>query len=96
MAQFLILAKDFKDEDALNRRLAVRANHLERMRIEKEVGTFIMGGAQLNEQGLIYGSMLLVNGESETEVKAWIMTDPYIIGKVWEEVEIIPFKIADV
>jgi len=35
MPQFLILADDYKDPDALSRRLFVREKHLERMRIEK-------------------------------------------------------------
>ena len=96
MPQFLVLAKDFKDEEALARRLAVRNAHLERMRIEKNAGIFITGGAQLNEAGAMAGSMLLVNGENEEAVKAWLMVDPYITGKVWEEVEIVPFKIADI
>ena len=44
----------------------------------------------------MYGSMLVVQLENEDAVKRWINEDPYITGKVWEHVEILPFKIAEV
>jgi len=96
MPQFLILADDFKDPDALNRRLAVRTQHLIRMREEKIKGNFIIGGAKLNDLGNMHGSMLVVQLEDEASVKRWIDEDPYITGKVWEHVEILPFKVAEV
>ncbi|QEC66270.1 hypothetical protein FRZ67_02710 [Panacibacter ginsenosidivorans] len=96
MPQFLILADDYKDPDALSRRMSVRKDHLMRMRIEKAAGRFIVGGAKLNEQGNMHGSMLVVQLENEDAVKNWINEDPYIQGKVWEHVEILPFRIAEV
>jgi len=96
MPQFLILADDFKDPGALNRRLAVRTQHLIRMREEKIKGNFIIGGAKLNDLGNMHGSMLVVQLEDEASVKRWIDEDPYITGKVWEHVEILPFKVAEV
>lgn len=96
MPQYLVLATDFTDADALTRRLAVRDQHLDRMRIEKVKGTFIIGGAKLNEQGDMYGSMLVINLESMDAVKEWLNEDPYITGKVWDHIEVIPFKVAGV
>ena len=96
MPQFLILANDYKDADALNRRMAVREEHLKRMRIEKAEGKFIVGGAKLNEQGKMYGSMLVVQLENEAAVKQWVNEDPYVTGRVWEQIDILPFRIADV
>jgi uncharacterized protein YciI len=96
MSQFLILADDYKDADALNRRMFVREDHLKRMRIEKAAGNFIIGGAKLNEQGKMHGSMLVVQLENEAAVRHWINEDPYTKGKVWEHVEILPFRVAEV
>ena len=96
MPQFLILADDYKDPDALSRRLFVREKHLERMRIEKAAKRFIIGGAKLNEQGKMHGSMLIVQLENEAAVKDWVNEDPYITGTVWEHVEILPFRVAEV
>ena len=51
MPQFLILAEDYKDADALSRRLAVREEHLRRMRTEKAEGRFVIGGARAERTG---------------------------------------------
>ena len=96
MPQFLILTDDYKDPDALSRRLSVRETHLQRMHEEKVKGNFIVGGAKLNDQGNMHGSMLIVQLENEDEVKKWVEEDPYITGKVWEKIEIFSFRIADV
>jgi len=96
MPQFLILADDYKDPDALSRRMNIREDHLKRMRIEKAAGRFIIGGAKLNEQGNMHGSMLVVQLNNAYEVKQWVNEDPYITGKVWEHVEILPFRVAEV
>jgi len=96
MQQFLILAEDFKDPDALSRRLSVREEHLKRVRREKAEGRFIIGGAKLNEQGNMHGSMLVVQLENEEAVRQWISEDPYFTGRVWDKIEILPFRVADV
>jgi len=96
MPQFLILTDDYKDPDALSRRMSVREDHLKRMRKEKTEGRFIIGGAKLNEQGNMYGSMLVVELENEEAVQQWINEDPYVTGKVWENISILPFRIANV
>lgn len=96
MPQFLILADDFTDDDALSRRMAVRQQHLDRMAIEKEKGNFEVGGAKLNDQGKMFGSMLVINAENEAAAKEWINEDPYVKGKVWDKIIIIPFRVANV
>lgn len=96
MPQFLVLADDYTDPDALNRRLSVRETHLERMRREREKGHFIVGGAKLSDQGLMQGSMLVISIEDGEAAWRWVNDDPYVTGKVWERIDIIPFRIADV
>jgi len=96
MPQFLILAEDYTDKDALNRRMAIRETHLQRMREEKKEGRFIIGGAKFNDDGNMYGSMLIVNLDNEEAVKEWVNIDPYFTAKVWKHIHINPFKIADV
>ncbi len=82
MLRFLILADDYTDDEALSRRFAVREQHLAKMRVEKAKGHFIIGGAKLNKENKMYGSMLVVELESEEAVKQWINVDPYVTGKV--------------
>jgi len=96
MPQFIIIAQDYKDSEALNRRLAARPAHLERMKGEKAKGIFIMGGAKLNEAGNMFGSVLIVDLPGKTMVEDWVAADPYVTNRVWETIEITPFRIADV
>ena len=42
-----------------------------------------MGGAKFNDDGNMYGSMLVVNLENEEAVKEWVNIDPYFTAKVW-------------
>jgi uncharacterized protein YciI len=96
MPRFIIIAQDYKDSEALNRRIAARPAHLERMKEEKAKGVFIIGGAKLNEAGNMFGSMLIVDLPNKEAVKEWVAIDPYLTNNVWETVEITPFRIADV
>ncbi|MCY7420958.1 MAG: YciI family protein [Chitinophagaceae bacterium] len=96
MPQYLVLAKDEKDENALQRRLSVRPNHLDRMQLEKAKGIFILGGATLDENGAMNGSMLVIETADIQAARNWIREDPYITGKVWGTVEILPFRMANV
>jgi len=96
MPQFLILAQDYADADALTRRLSVREAHLKRVRLEKAEGRFVIGGAKLNNEGNMHGSMLIVQLENEEAVRQWVSEDPYVTGKVWEHIEILPFRVAEV
>lgn len=96
MPQFLVLADDYKDANALSRRLHVRETHLARMRVEKAAGKFIVGGAKLDDEKRMVGSMLVVDLPNIAEVETWLNEDVYVTEKVWEKIEILPFKIAEV
>ncbi len=60
----------------------------------KEAGTFLEGGAILNGQQQMIGSMMLVEFPSEAELHEWLNQDPYVMGKVWERIEVQPFRRA--
>jgi len=79
----------------LSRRLFVR-KAFRKNAYEKAAKRFIIGGAKVNEQGKMHGSMLIVQLENEAAVKDWVNEDPYITGTVWEHVEILPFRVAEV
>lgn len=96
MPQFIIQAKDYTDEDALKRRLAARSAHLERMKEEKRKGVFIIGGALLNNDSTMIGSVIILSLPDEASVQQWIRQDVYITQKVWNEVTVTPFRVADV
>jgi uncharacterized protein YciI len=95
MHTYLVLAKDGTDPEALNRRLAAREAHLQGAAALKAAGNLIEGGAMLDEAGSMRGSVLLMRFPSAEDLQAWLQSDPYVTGKVWEEIEIKPIRLVD-
>jgi uncharacterized protein YciI len=96
MNQYLITAYDFTDEQALERRLSARQQHLDGARALKKKGSFIKGGALINELGEMYGSVLILQFESDAELGTWKEQEPYLIQRVWETITIQAIRVADV
>jgi hypothetical protein len=96
MNQYLITAFDFTDETTLERRMAARPSHLETARRLKDTNNFIVGGAILNQRGKMVGSSMIVQFEADQQLSAWLAEEPYMLSKVWEKVDIKPFKVADI
>ena len=96
MDQYLITAYDHTDEGALQRRMNVRPHHLDSLKMLKEKGNYIIGGAMLNEHGQMIGSTMVMQFENEEELEAWQLNEPYITQGVWETHDIKPFKVATV
>ncbi|GAB3905416.1 YciI family protein [Larkinella knui] len=94
--RYVLHAYDYTDEQALDRRLAVRPNHFDGARQLKAAGHFILGGALLDPDGKMIGSMMLLDFDSEEQLNNWLQTEVYVTGKVWERVDIKPFKQADI
>ena len=94
--QFLLIAYDGTDAEAPARRQRARVAHLENVRRMKAEGSFIEGGAILNDAGEMIGSMLLLEFPGMAELNDWLKSDPYTVGKVWESVEVKPFRRAPV
>ncbi len=96
MPQFIIHANDCTDAEAQQRRLNARPFHLQRMKEEKSKAIFILGGALLNEENEMIGSVIIVALPDVRSVESWIQQDPYVINQVWNDITIKPFRIADV
>ena len=96
MNQYLITAYDYTDEGALNRRMNIRPHHLDGAKSLKEKGNYVLGGAMLNHEGKMIGSTMILQFETEEELHAWQQGEPYITQKIWETVDIKPFKVAAV
>ena len=96
MEQYLVTAYDFTDDGALQRRLNVRPHHIDQLKELKEKGNYIKGGAILDDEGKMTGTVMMVQFESEEELQAWQQSEPYITQKVWESFDIKPFKVAEV
>ncbi|WP_423147212.1 YciI family protein [Rubrolithibacter danxiaensis] len=94
MKQYLVIAYDFPD--AIERRLEVRPQHFEEVRKMKAKNNFVKGGAILDEEEKMIGSVMLLQFENEHELNNWKENEPYIKYKVWERIEVKPFKVAEI
>ena len=94
MNQYLVTAYDYTDEGALQRRMNIRPHHLDGASSLKANGNFILGGAMLNDEGKMIGSTMVLQFETEEELEAWQQGEPYITQKVWETVDVKPFRVA--
>ena len=96
MLQYVIIAQDGTDSEALHRRMNIRPVHLNGARQLKDNNNFILGGATLDEKGNMNGSVMIVQFETEAEMKYWYEHEPYITGNVWKTIELKPFRVAAV
>lgn len=94
--QFLLVAYDGTDPGAPDRRMKSRPEHLEKIAVVKKAGQFLCGGAILNDEGNMIGSMILYEAENRLELDKMLENEPYIYNKVWEKIEIRPFRMAKI
>jgi len=94
--QFLLLAYDRKDAGALERRMANRPSHLEKISNVKKAGHFLFGGAILDNEGKMIGSMILYEAPDRETLDRILKDEPYINEGVWENYEIRPFRLAKI
>lgn len=92
--QFVVTAMDFTDAGALERRMAHRETHLAAVRKMIADGQFLSGGAILDANGGMIGSTLHLEFADRASLEKHIQNDPYIIGKVWEHVDIKAAKLV--
>ena len=94
--QFLLLAYDGTDLAAPERRLKVRQEHLDKISNLKKSGEFLFGGAILNDEGKMIGSMILYEFPDRMSLDDRLKDEPYITGGVWKKIEIKPFRLAKI
>jgi uncharacterized protein YciI len=92
LMQFVLTAFDGTDAEALNRRLKVRGEHLDKIALLKKSGEFIFGGAILNDDGKMIGSMIVYEFPDRQSLDKMLKKEPYVTGGVWEKIEIHPFR----
>lgn len=93
--QFLVNAWDYQDEEALDRRMQNREEHIAGVRRMIDAGQFLSGGAILDDEEKMIGSTLHLEFPDRESLEAHLQADPYISGKVWEKIEIFPVKLVN-
>jgi len=94
--QYLLIAYDGTDGEALGRRMRVRGEHLEKIEVLKSRGEFIAGGAILDDSGKMIGSMIVYEYPDRFSLDKMLKDEPYYTKDVWKKVEIQPFRLAQI
>ena len=92
--QFFLTVYDGKDDGALDRRMSVREAHINGANQLKEAGHLIAGGAILDEAEQMIGSTMFVEFDSKAELDQWLASDPYVTGNVWQDISVLPIRLA--
>jgi uncharacterized protein len=90
--QFIIIAHDYKD--GLKRRLETRAKHIElgdKLVLDRKA---LYGVALLDDKGQMNGSVYIMDFPTREELDEWLKIEPYVVGKVWEKIEVIPCQVG--
>jgi uncharacterized protein YciI len=93
--QFIVIGHDGTDEGASERRKAAREAHLAVCARSVSTGNQLIGAAMMNETGAMNGSVMIMDFEDRAALDDWLAKEPYVTGKVWERVEVIPCKVPD-
>ena len=92
--QFVVIAHDGDDPQAQERRKRARSAHIDGAMRMKANGSMLTGGAILDDDGVMIGSVIIVDFPSRAELDTWLTSDPYTTGDVWRRVEVRPFRVA--
>ena len=93
---YAVISQDI--ENSLEKRIAVRPAHIERLNILKNEGRLILAGPHPaidnNEPGEagFTGSLVVAEFDSLEDAQTWADADPYLASGAYESVMVKPFK----
>ena len=96
MIQYIIEALDCTDAEGLSRRMAVREKHLAGASALRANGHYILGGAKLDDDGKMIGSTMVLQFPTQEDFDAYYAQEPYITGKVWGDIKVYKFRLANI
>ena len=92
---FIVIAYDGTDEKAIERRIVVREDHMQVFNEMFDSGKWLYAVGILNDDGVHIGSMVVCDFPSREELEdQWLKRKPYILGNVWENIEIKRAEVA--
>lgn len=93
---YAIISQDISD--SLERRLAVRPAHLQRLEALRDAGRLVLAGphpaidSENPGPAGFTGSLVVAEFASLSEAQAWADADPFTTTGVYEKVTVKPFK----
>ena len=85
-------------EGTVEKRLAIRPQHLARLEQLNAEGRLIVAGAMpknpANPQAGFYGSTIIVDFDSREALDAWLQDEPFLKEGVYAHIDVKPFNKA--
>ncbi|BDH62241.1 hypothetical protein MTP04_23710 [Lysinibacillus sp. PLM2] len=94
--QYIITAYDGTDENAIDRRLTAREEHLKSVERRVKDGEHLYGAAILDDDGKMIGSIMIVDYPSREALDNWLKVEPYVVANVWQKIDIQPCSVAPI
>lgn len=88
--QYIITAHD--GAGLLEKRMEIRPRHLANLGTVK--GKILCAGGLLDEEGKMKGSVMVIDFASRELLDEYLRTEPYILEKVWEKVDVDPINVV--
>ncbi|HEX5380677.1 YciI family protein [Acinetobacter tibetensis] len=96
MPLFVVTCTD--QDGTVEKRLAVRPQHLARLEQLDAEGRLIVAGAMpkdpSNPQAGFYGSTIIVDFDSREALDVWLQDEPFLKEGVYAQIEVKPFNKA--
>lgn len=96
MPLFVVTCTD--NDGTIEKRLAVRPQHLERLQKLDDEGRLIVAGAMpkdpTNPQAGFYGSTIIVDFDSREALDTWLKDEPFLLEGIYANIEVKPFNKA--
>ena len=96
MPLFVVTCTD--QDGTVEKRLAVRPQHLARLEQLDAEGRLIVAGAMpkdpSNPQAGFYGSTIIVDFDSREALDAWLQDEPFLKEGVYSHIDVKPFNKA--
>ena len=91
----MVLAWDVPGDPGVARRDELRAAHTDTITARFHEGSLIFVAESYDAAGVVRGSVILMDCESRASVDAYLQTEPFQSGGLWERVEIHELKVPD-
>ncbi len=96
MPLFVVTCTD--NEGTVEKRLAIRPQHLERLQKLNDEDRLIVAGAMPkdpgNPQAGFYGSTIIVDFETREALDAWLQDEPFLKEGIYGHIDVKPFNKA--
>jgi hypothetical protein len=91
----MVLAWDVPDDSGVALRDKLRPEHTDTITARFHEGSVLLGAGIYDDAGVVCGSVVIMDCESRASVDAYLQSEPFATGGLWERVEVHELKLPD-